>query len=107
MQSGYSGSISMRPASSSSRIEWSERITAATIGRHLDDALAMTAQIKAPLHEARTCVDYARMLLDRSGAGDVGRARSVLDRAQPIAPPGGGADLLADIGELSRRFPTA
>jgi hypothetical protein len=76
-------------------------------GHHLDDALATSVAINAPPHEARACVDYARMLLERKGPGDVDRARAFLDRAQPLATRIGMAGLLADIGELSRRLPTA
>jgi DNA-binding SARP family transcriptional activator len=53
--------------------------------RHLEHALTMNAQIKAPLWIAHTQHDYARMLLLRSGSGDRTAARALVGEALAAA----------------------
>ena len=75
--------------------------------RHFEDALAVSRQIGAPPHVARTSVDYARMLLERRAGGDVERARALLTDATSTARDLGMAGLLADAGVLTRSMPEA
>jgi tetratricopeptide (TPR) repeat protein len=64
---------------------------AATMGRwqeaesHFDQALAMNARMRAKPWLARTQFQYAHMLLARSRAGDIERARMLLDEAETIS----------------------
>jgi hypothetical protein len=77
-----------------------------TAESHFDDALETSVRIGSPPHEARTCVDHARMLLRRREGDDLSRAAALLGRASTIASDLGMAGLLADIAgcsvELSR-----
>jgi tetratricopeptide (TPR) repeat protein len=64
---------------------------AATMGRwheaesHFDQALAMNARMGAKPWLAHTQFQYARMLLARRAAGDIERARLLLDESETIA----------------------
>jgi len=72
--------------------------------RHLEEALALSREIDAPPHIARTSVDLAQMLATRAGNGDVARARELLDTASAAATDLGMAGLLADIELLRTRL---
>jgi class 3 adenylate cyclase len=53
--------------------------------RHFDEALAMNVRIGARPHEARTQLDYAEMLLERSRSGDRDKALALANRALDTA----------------------
>jgi hypothetical protein len=68
---------------------------------HFDHALAVSREIGAPAHVARTSVDYARMLLARGAEGDATRANDLLRDARTIASDLGMTGLLSDIAALA------
>jgi class 3 adenylate cyclase/tetratricopeptide (TPR) repeat protein len=68
--------------------------------RHFRDALALSREIVAPAHAARTLTDHAGMLQRRAGRGDHARARELLEEAAAIAADLGMGGLLSDIGGL-------
>jgi tetratricopeptide (TPR) repeat protein len=85
---------------------------AATMGRwhqaesHFDQALAMNARMGAKPWLAHTQYQYAHMLLKRSAgaaAGDIQRARTLLDEAAKIARQLGMRSLEKRISDLSRK----
>ena len=53
--------------------------------RHFESALAMNAQMGAPLFVARTRYEYARMLIARGNAGDQAKASGLLAEALATA----------------------
>ena len=52
---------------------------------HFDQALAMNARMGAKPWLAHTQFQYAHMLLERSIAGDIERARALLNEAEAIS----------------------
>jgi predicted ATPase/tetratricopeptide (TPR) repeat protein len=52
---------------------------------HFAAAAAMHEQMQAPFHQARTWLEWARMLLQRRGEGDLQRAVALLERSRDTA----------------------
>ena len=71
---------------------------------HFEGALAVSTEIGAPPHIARTSVDYARMLLTRRADGDAARARTFLADSATTAEGLGMSGLLADISDLEQQL---
>jgi len=71
---------------------------------HFEKALAVSSEIGAPPHAARTSVDYARMLLTRRADGDTARARTFLADSAAAAEGLGMSGLLADIDDLEQQL---
>jgi tetratricopeptide (TPR) repeat protein len=84
---------------------------ATTMGRwqeaesHFDEALAMNARMGAKPWLAHTKFQFARMLLERSIAGDIERARTLLDESETIARPLGMRLLETQIATARRQAP--
>jgi len=84
---------------------------AATMGRwqeaqsHFDQALAMNARMGAKPWLAHTQFQYARMLLERSIAGDIERARTLLDESETISRRLGMRSLETRIATVRRQAP--
>jgi tetratricopeptide (TPR) repeat protein len=82
---------------------------AATMGRwqeaesQFDQALAMNARMGAKPWLAHTQFQYAHMLLKRSTAGDIDRARLLLDESETIARQLGMRSLETQIGTAMRQ----
>jgi tetratricopeptide (TPR) repeat protein len=82
---------------------------AATMGRwqeaesHFDQALAMNAKMGAKPWLAHTQFQYARMLLERCTAGDIERARKLLDESETIARQLGMRSLETQIATAMRQ----
>jgi tetratricopeptide (TPR) repeat protein/tRNA A-37 threonylcarbamoyl transferase component Bud32 len=82
---------------------------AATMGRwqeaesHFDHALAMNAAMGAKPWLAHTQFQYARMLLERSTASDIERAKTLLDESETIARQLGMRSLETRIATARRR----
>jgi tetratricopeptide (TPR) repeat protein len=82
---------------------------AATMGRwqeaesHFEQALAMNARMGAKPWLAHTHFQYAHMLLERSIAGDIERARTLLDESETIARQLGMRLLETQIATARRR----
>ena len=82
---------------------------AATMGRwqeaesHFDQALDMNVRMGAKPWLAHTQFQYARMLLSRCIAGDMERARKLLDESETISRQLGMRSLEARISDLSRK----
>jgi tetratricopeptide (TPR) repeat protein len=52
---------------------------------HFGDAAALNERMQAPFHLARTQLEWARMLSERAGPGDIDRARALLEQAAATA----------------------
>ncbi len=82
---------------------------AATMGRwqeaesHFDQALAMNERMGAKPWLAHTQFQYARMLLGRCMAGDVERARKLLEESETIARELGMRSLERRVSDLSQK----
>jgi tetratricopeptide (TPR) repeat protein len=82
---------------------------AATMGRsqeaesHFDQALAMNARMGAKPWLAHTQFQYAHMLLERCVAGDIERARTLLDESETISRQLGMRSLETRIATARRR----
>jgi tetratricopeptide (TPR) repeat protein len=82
---------------------------AATMGRwqeaesHFDQALDMNARMGAKPWLAHTQFRYAHMMLERCGAGDIERARTLLDESQTISRELGMRSLGTHIAAARRR----
>jgi tetratricopeptide (TPR) repeat protein len=84
---------------------------AATMGRwqeaesHFDQALAMNARMGAKPWLAHTQFQYAHMLLERCEAGDIERARVLLDQSETISRQLGMRSLETRIATAKRQGP--
>ena len=84
---------------------------AATMGRwqeaesQFDQALAMNARMGAKPWLAHTQLQYAHMLLERSIAGDIERARTLLDESEAISRQLGMRSLETRIATARRQAP--
>jgi len=84
---------------------------AATMGRwhqaesHFDQALAMNARMGAKPWLAHTQFQFAHMLLERCIAGDVERAKTLLDECETIARQLGMRSLEIRIATARRQAP--
>jgi tetratricopeptide (TPR) repeat protein len=70
---------------------------------HFDQALAMNARMGAKPWLAHTQFQYARMLLERSTASDIERAKTLLDESETIARQLGMRSLETRIATARRR----
>jgi hypothetical protein len=70
---------------------------------HFDQALAMNARMGAKPWLAHTQFQYARMLLGQCIAGDIERARKLLDESEIIARQLGMRSLETRISDISRK----
>src|SRR5688500_10665388 len=72
---------------------------------HFDQALAMNARMGTKPWLAHTQFQYARMLLERSIAGDIERARTLLDESETISRQLGMRSLETRIATVRRQAP--